>query len=72
MNIGWAVKIWFWWCSGWTMANGMLLYGIGFYEMVAEGVDTIYIENDNGVLTAYAVGGKPSGAYNITVVLSEV
>ena len=41
-------------------------------QMVADGVDTIYIENDNGVLTAYAVGGKPSGAYNITVVLSEV
>lgn len=41
-------------------------------QMVADGVGTIYIENDNGVLTAYAVGGKPSGAYNITVVLSEV
>ena len=41
-------------------------------QMVNDGVDTIYIENDNGVLTAYAIGGKPSGAYNLTVILTEV
>ena len=41
-------------------------------QMVNDGVDTIYIENDNGVLTAYAIGGKPSSAYNLTVILTEV
>ena len=41
-------------------------------QMLNDGVDTIYIENDNGVLTAYAVGGKPSTVYNLTVVLTEV
>ena len=41
-------------------------------QMVEDGVDTIYIENDNGVLTAYAIGGRPSSAYNLTVILTEV
>jgi len=41
-------------------------------QMVDDGVDTIYIENDNNVFTAYAVGGKPSTSYNLTVVLTEV
>lgn len=41
-------------------------------QMVNDGVDTIYIENDNGVFTAYAIGGRPSTTYNLTIVLTEV
>ena len=41
-------------------------------QMINDGVETIYIENDNNVFTAYAIGGRPSSAYNLTVVLTEV
>lgn len=41
-------------------------------QMLSDGVDTIYIENDNGIFTAYAIGGRPSTAYDLTIVLTEV
>jgi len=41
-------------------------------KMVADGVNQIYVENDNGVLTAYAVGGKPTTSMVVQAVFSEV
>ena len=41
-------------------------------QMIADGVDEIYIENDDATLTAYAIGGKPSAAMTIQAVFSEV
>lgn len=40
--------------------------------MIADGVNQIYIENNNGVLTAYAVGGVPTAAMVVQAVFSEV
>lgn len=41
-------------------------------KMAADGINQIYVENDNGVLTAYAVGGKPTTAMVVQAVFSEV
>lgn len=41
-------------------------------QMVTDGVDEIYIVNDNTVLTAYAVSGKPSTAMTVQAIFSEV
>lgn len=41
-------------------------------KMIDKGTSAIYIVNDNKVLTAYAVGVKPSEALTIQIVLSEV
>lgn len=41
-------------------------------KMIDKGTSAIYIVNDNKVLTAYAVGVKPSEALAIQIVLSEV
>ena len=41
-------------------------------KMIDKGTSAIYIVNDNKVLTAYAVGVKPSEALDIQIALSEV
>ena len=41
-------------------------------KMIDKGTSAIYIVNNNKVLTAYAVGVKPSEALAIQIVLSEV
>lgn len=41
-------------------------------RMVAGGINQIYIENNNGVLTAYAIGGKLSASMVVQAVFSEV
>lgn len=40
--------------------------------MMNNGIYGIYIENNNGTLTAYSVGGKPSSSLTVQVSLSEV
>ena len=35
-------------------------------------VDSIYIENNNGVLTAYALGSKPTASLTIQAIFTEV
>ena len=41
-------------------------------KMIDKGTSAIYIVNDNKVLTAYAVGVKPTEALDIQIALSEV
>jgi len=41
-------------------------------QMNEDGVTKIYIENDNNVFTAYAVGGKPTKVMAITTTFTEV
>ena len=41
-------------------------------EMINDGVVAIWIENNNGVLTAYALGAPPSSALTVQYVRSEV
>lgn len=41
-------------------------------EMINDGVIAIWVENDNGVLTAYALGGEPSSALTMQYIRSEV
>lgn len=39
--------------------------------MTASGTNIIYIQNNNGALTAYAIGAKPNASITIQAVLSE-
>ena len=41
-------------------------------EMINDGVVAIWIENNNGVLTAYALGAPPSSALTVQYIRSEV
>ena len=41
-------------------------------QMDADGVEALYIVNDNGTLTAYAVGGMPSAALTVSATVSEM
>jgi len=41
-------------------------------QLVKDGVSQIIIKNDNGALTAYAFGAKPSTSLTISVLYSEV
>ena len=41
-------------------------------QMENDGVDAIYIVNDNSVLTAYAIGGCPSREISFTATVSEI
>lgn len=41
-------------------------------QLVEDGVEKLYISNDNAVLTAVAVGAQPSAEITVTAVLSEV
>jgi len=41
-------------------------------QMVQDGVDEIYIVNDNATFTAYAIGGKPSTSMVVPAIFSEV
>lgn len=41
-------------------------------QMRADGVQTMYITNNNGTLTAYAVGNKPTVAMTVPVLYTEV
>lgn len=43
-----------------------------FRQMSADRVDQIYISNENGVLTAYALGGRPTKALTIQALFTEV
>lgn len=40
--------------------------------MQASGTERIYIGQDNGSLTAYAVGGKPNASMTVNAILQEV
>lgn len=39
--------------------------------MVASGTTNIYVSNNNGTLTAYAIGGKPTASITVQAVLTE-
>lgn len=41
-------------------------------QMRNDGVQTMYITNDNGTLTAYATGNKPSVSMTVPVLFTEV
>lgn len=41
-------------------------------QMMVDGTTAVYVENSNGTLTAYAIGGIPSAALTFQAVLSEV
>ena len=41
-------------------------------EMINDGVTALWVQNDNGVLTAYAMGAQPSSALTIQYIKSEV
>lgn len=41
-------------------------------QLINDEVGGLYIENNNGVLTAYAIGNKPSTALSIQITVSEV
>lgn len=40
-------------------------------SMTNSGTNIIYVSNDNGVLTAYAIGGAPTESLTVQVVVSE-
>ena len=40
--------------------------------MQASGTERIYISQDNGQLTAYAIGGKPNASMAVNAILQEV
>lgn len=40
--------------------------------MVAAGTDRIYISNNNGQLTAFAIGGKPASDMTVNAIIQEV
>lgn len=41
-------------------------------QLINDEVGGLYIENNNGVLTAYSIGNKPSVALTLQVTVSEV
>lgn len=41
-------------------------------RMMVDGTTAVYVENSNGTLTAYAIGGMPAAALAFQAVLSEV
>ena len=41
-------------------------------EMINDGVTALWVQNDNGVLTAYALGAQPSSALSVQYIKSEV
>lgn len=41
-------------------------------QLINDEVGGLYIENNNGVLTAYSIGNKPSTALSIQITVSEV
>lgn len=41
-------------------------------QMREDGVQTMYITNNNGTLTAYAIGNKPTAAMTVPVLYTEV
>jgi len=41
-------------------------------QLINDEVGGLYIENNNGVLTAYSIGNKPSVALSIQITVSEV
>lgn len=62
--------------SGYTLtANTMVTmlpnHGV-MAQMKEDGVQTIYIVNDNGTLTAYAIGNAPTVALTAPVLFTEV
>lgn len=62
--------------SGYTVtANTMvsiLPHAATQIQMRNDGVHTMYITNDNGTLTAYATGNKPSVSMTVPVLFTEV
>lgn len=41
-------------------------------QLINDEVGGLYIENNNGVLTAYAIGNKPSVSLSLQITVSEV
>lgn len=41
-------------------------------QMVSDGVQALYVDNNNGTLTAYAVGAAPTAALSIQCTICEV
>lgn len=41
-------------------------------QMLDDGTNAIYIANENGVFTAYAVGEKPSADLNVQLTVYDV
>lgn len=41
-------------------------------QMITDGVHALYIENNNGILTAYAIGSAPTVSLTIQVAITEV
>ena len=43
-----------------------------YNTMVDSGTGAIYVANDNGTITAYALGDKPTSDITVQVAISEV
>lgn len=41
-------------------------------QLINDGVEALYIENNNGTLTAYAVGAAPTTSLTLQVTVTEV
>ncbi len=41
-------------------------------QLIADGVIALYIENNNGTLTAYAIGAAPTASLSVQCTISEV
>lgn len=41
-------------------------------QMISDGVNALYVVNNNGTLTAYAVGAAPTVALTVQVICTEV
>lgn len=41
-------------------------------RMISDGVNALYISNNNGTLTAYAIGAAPTAALSIQCTITEV
>lgn len=41
-------------------------------QMVSDGVQALYVDNNNGTLTAYAVGAAPTATLTIQCTITEV
>lgn len=41
-------------------------------QLITDGVKALYIENNNGTLTAYAIGAAPTAAMTIQCTIAEV
>ena len=41
-------------------------------QLINDGVSVLYVENNNGIFTVYAIGAKPTANLTIQVTITEV